>query len=163
MKNLAATLNHKGKNYSLTDLQEIPKTINNLERRVFDARLKGASFSEIENPKWNIDQIIIRGAAICGCAVPATEFFADIISEEITRFILDFGYGQLTYEEILLAMRMNAKGDYHYIIGLEIEPVTFFGTSFNVEYFGKLLRNYKVVRNQLDRKLMNHIDGYANH
>jgi hypothetical protein len=109
--------------------------------------------------RWHIDQIMLRGAAISGCIVPGTEFFAEIIAEEITVFILDFGYRDLAYDEVLLALRINSKGGYRYPTGIELEPVSFYGNCFNVDYLAKVLVNYMAIRNLLDRKLQNIIDG----
>jgi len=103
---------------------------------------------------------MLRGAAICGCSVPSTEFFAEIIAEELLTFISEFGYKELTFEEILLAMRMNAKGGFKFPTGLELEVVPFFGNCFNVDYFSKVILNYMTIRKFLDRKLQNIIDGY---
>lgn len=134
----------------------------NFEEKVIEARLTGLSFCQIEESKlrWHIDQIMLRGAAISGCIVPGTEFFAEIIGEELSEFILNFGYKDLTYAEILLALRINSKGGYKYPTGIELEPVVFFGNCFNVDYFSKVLSNYMAIRNMLDRKLQNVIDGY---
>jgi len=103
---------------------------------------------------------MLRGAAVSGCVVPGTEFFAEIIAEELTAFILEFGYKDLTYDEIILALRINSKGGYKYPTGVDLEPVVFFGNCFNVDYFSKILSNYMVIRTLLDRKLQNVIDGY---
>lgn len=134
---------------------------NEFENKVIAARLKGFSFSQIEEDKlrWYVDQIMLRGAAISGCVVPNTEFFAEIIAEEVTTFILDFGYKDLTYDEILLALRINAKGGYTYPTGIELETIPFFGNCFNIDYLSKVLSNYMAIRNLLDRKLQNLIDG----
>lgn len=132
------------------------------EDKIVEARLDGFSFNQIEENKlrWHVDQIMLRGAAISGCAIPATEFFAEIISEELSSFILNFGYEELTYAEILLALRINSKGGYKYPSGIEIEPVVFFGNCFNIDYFSKVMSNYMAIRNLLDRKLQNFIDGH---
>jgi len=123
--------------------------------------LDGLSFNQIEDKvRWYIDQIMLRGAAISGCAVPNTEFFAEIIADELLIFILDFGYGDLSYNEILLALRLNAKGGYKYPTGLDLEIVPFFGNCFNIDYFSKVVSNYKIMRGLLDRKLQNYLDGY---
>lgn len=120
------------------------------------------SFGQIEKDKirWHVDQIMLRGAAISGCAVPSTEFFAEIIADEISVFILEFGYSDLTYEEILLALRMNTKLGYDFPDGIEWEYVSFFGNCFNIDYFSKIMTNYMALRKILDRKLQNLIDGY---
>lgn len=106
---------------------------------------------------------MLRGAAICGCNLPDTDFFAKFIAEEITAFILEFGYKELTLGEIILAFRINAKGNFkNYInfVGLDIEQIVFYGNCMNVDYVAKVLSNYLTIRNLLDRKLQNKIDGY---
>ena len=75
------------------------------------------------------------------------------------RYILNYGYAELTYSEILLALRINSKGGYRFPTGIELEPVTFFGNCFNIDYFSKVISNYMAIRNLLDRKLQNIIDG----
>ena len=135
--------------------------LNEVENKIIAARLDSVSFCQIEQSKirWHIDQIMLKGAAISGCPLPNTEFFADVISDEIKAFILDFGYEELTYAEIILAMRLNSKGGLKYPSGLELETVVFFGNCFNVDYFAKVISNYMTIRNILDRKLQNFIDG----
>lgn len=108
----------------------------------------------------SVDQIMLRVAAISGCALPNTDFFAKFIAEEIIKFILDFGYGDLTLEEILLAFRFNARSGLRYPNGELIESVNFTGVCVNVDYISKVLANYISIRNYLDRKLQNKIDGY---
>lgn len=146
-------------------LNEIANTeirLNDFEDKIIRARVESVAFCQIEEKliKWHIDQIMLKGAAISGCALPNTEFFADVISDEIQAFILEFGYEELSYDEIILALRMNSKGGYRYLNGAELEPISFFGHCFNVDYFSKVLSNYMNVRNLLDRKLQNLIDGY---
>ena len=103
---------------------------------------------------------MLRGAAISGCQLPHTDFFADFIASELKIFINDFGYSDLTYEEIMLALRLNAKGGLKYASGEYQEQVEFFGSCFNVNFIAKILANYCIFRNALDRKLQNQIDGY---
>ncbi len=147
----------------LKEVKDILPKINDAEKRIFEARQIGVSFCNIpvEEMQWYIDQIMLRGAAIGGCAVPNTEFFAEIIGEELAIFIKDYGYGELTYEEILLALRLNAQGGLKHPSGMDIEPVHFFGVCFNIDYFSKIMANYMSFRTQLDRKIQNKIDGYS--
>lgn len=161
MENLAGTLNHKGKNYLLKDL-EGTMNLTKTEKKIIDARLVGSSFSQLgeKEIKTTVDQIMLRVAAICGCALPNTEFFAKFISEEISKFILDFGYSNLTLEETLLAFRLNSYGGLKNTTGETITAVSFTGNSVNVDYIAKVLLNYMAIRNFLDRKLQNKIDGY---
>jgi len=102
---------------------------------------------------------MLHGAAISGCPLPSTEFFAEIIADEILDFILNFGYSELTYEEILLALRINSKGGFRHPSGLELETIYFSGNCFNVDYFAKVLSNYSIIRRYVDNKLKNYIDG----
>jgi len=120
------------------------------------------SFCELteEGERAAIDQIMIRGAAICGCALPQTEFFAGYIAAELSIFINEFGYGELTLDEILLSLRLNSKGGVKYPSGSEVETVAFTGQCINVDYISKVLANYKALRGYLDRKFENEIDGY---
>ena len=133
-----------------------------VEDRIIKARLKGPSFCQICDAelKWITDQIMFRTAALVGCGLPQTEEFADIISTELIVLINDFGYSEITFEEILLALRLNAKGGLKYPSGLDIERVGFSGTVFNVDFISRILSNYMAIRNSLDSKLRNHIDGY---
>jgi hypothetical protein len=161
MENLAAILKHKEKNYSLKDLTDTTK-LTPLELKIINARTKGYSFCQLDenNKKLAVDQIMLRVAAICGCPLPNTEFFAKFIAEEITIFILDFGYQEFTLEEILSAFRFNATGGLKYATGVEIDQVYFTGSCVNVDYIAKVLSNYLIIRKILDRKLQNKIDGY---
>lgn len=145
----------------LNEVSNLKIPLNEFESKIIAARLESVSFCQIEESKlrWHIDQIMLKGAAISGCALPNTEFFADVISEEIKSFILEFGYEELTYHEIILAMRANSKGGLKYPSGIELDQVVFFGNCFNVDYFAKVISNYMAMRNILDRKFQNFIDG----
>lgn len=102
---------------------------------------------------------MLRGAAICGCSLPQTEFFAGYIAEELILFIKN-GYEEYTLDEVLLAIRVNSKGGARAPSGLEVEQIPFTGVCFNVNYVSKVLSNYKLLRDYLDRKFENKIDGY---
>ena len=139
----------------LKDLQStIP--LNLAERKIVEARMTGLSFGQLEEGprRVAVDQIMIRAAAICGCILPNTEFFATFIAEEISIFILQYGYEELTLEEILLAFRLNAKDN------ADVDYVSFSGSCINVDYVAKILGRYIVQRKLLDRKFQNKIDGY---
>lgn len=126
------------------------------EAKIFEARLTGVSFSQLSEKdlRISVDQIMLRAAAICGCVLPNTEFFAKFISEEISNFIINFGYGEYTLEEILLAFRINAK------LNSDSGHIHFTGNCINVDYVAKILANYTIYRIVLDRKFQNKIDGY---
>lgn len=132
------------------------------DQQIVEARSKGLSFCELSELETRvaIDQIMFRGAAVCGCLLPQTEFFAKIIAEEIASFLLRFGYEELTEAEILLAMHLNAMGKIRNPAGEDFEQVQFSGVSINVVYLGKILKNYKALRDSLDLKIKNQLDGY---
>jgi len=146
-------------------LSELPETgmrLSEIEHQIIACRLSGISFCQLSEKDIRIttDKIILNAAAITGCPTPETEFFAEILSEQIAIYIDQFGFGELTYDEIILAFRLNTKGGLRHPSGLEIERVDFFGSCFNVDYLSKILSNYMTVRNYLDRKFENFIDGY---
>jgi hypothetical protein len=101
----------------------------------------------------------IRISAIAGCNLPKTDFFSSVISEEIMHYILNFGYQELTVEEILLAFRLNSHG-YRYETGEYMVMVNFTGHCLNVDYVSKVLSNYMTMRKICERKIQNQIDGY---
>lgn len=138
------------------------KKISEPEEKIFKGRLNGRSFCELagNDLQASVDQIMLRGAAISGCNLPGTDFFAQIISQEIITFINEYGYSELTMAEILTAMRLNAKGGLRWPGGDYIEKVYFSGNCFNIDYLSKILSNYKSLRDYLDRRLQNLIDGY---
>jgi hypothetical protein len=107
-----------------------------------------------------IDQIMFRGAAGFGSSLPQTEIFAKFVAEEISIFIDEFGYSEFTLEEFLLALRINSNGPIKNPSGNDLEQVVFSGICINVFFISKILRNYKVLRDNLDRRIQNIIDGY---
>lgn len=95
---------------------------------------------------------MIRIAGLYGCALPSTEFYARFIADEIKIFFKDFGYGELTLEEILLAFRLNVLPGF--------ETIPFSGLCVNVDFISKVINEYLNTRKLLDRKLQNKLDGY---
>lgn len=132
------------------------------ERQIAEARNSGLSFCELDDVDRRValDQIIFRATAIAGCMLPQTDMFATFISDEISKHILGFGFSEYTLDEILLALQFNATGNIKNPSGEDLEQVDFFGACVNVIYLGKILRNYKVLRDNLDRKIQNQLDGY---
>lgn len=133
-----------------------------VENLIIKSRLEGLSFCQLEGNDLRVatDKIIFVTGAIVGCPLPQTEGFAEIISNEIVIFINQYGYEELTLDEILTALRLNAKGGLRFPTGIEVDHVSFTGNCFNIVYLSKVLSNYKSFRDILDRKLQNFIDGY---
>lgn len=137
--------------------------ITEVEHRIIGARLNGLSLSQLDGDeiKTTADQIMLQAAAITGCPFPQTEFFASVLTDTMMDYLKEFGFGELTFDEIVLAMKLNTKGGLRLPTGLEIDKVAFTGTCFNIDFLSKMLSNYMVFRNNLDRKFENFIDGYA--
>jgi hypothetical protein len=131
--------------------------------QILEARCIGISFNQFEysEGKTDIDKILLRGAGITGAPLPTTEFFADIISNEVFLFITQFGYGDYTLAEVLLSLRINSKGGMMLPSGTRLVPIEFYGHCFNVDFLSKVLYNYSLLRGQLDRKIENHLDKVA--
>lgn len=131
--------------------------------QIMAARCNGVSFSQMDfdTAKPDIDKILLSGAAISGSPLPTTDFFANIISNEVYEFITGFGYANYTLHEILLSMRINAKGNMTLPTGDRILTIDFYGNCFNVNFLAKVLYTYSLLRGGLDRKLENYLDKLA--
>lgn len=138
------------------------KNLSLVEKKIIDARLNGLSFLELDKKELQLstDQIILRCSAIYGCEMPYTELFANVLSEEIISFVNGFLYGSLTLAEIILAMEINLPQTFLLSNAVELEEVNFSGRCVNVCFIAKVLKNYKLLRNSLDRKIQNQIDGH---
>lgn len=146
-------------------LKEIEKEIKKLtevEVKIISARSVGLSFCEIKpsDIRAIIDQVMLKGAAIYGCTLPQTEFFASFIADELEAIILGYGFSELTESEIILALRLNCISGIRFPSGLEIEKVVFSGSTFNVYFISNVLEKYMRIRNMLDSKIKNQIDGH---
>ena len=145
-------------------LSELPKEVplTKIEALILGARQEGLSFCQLQGNdlRYATDQIMVRGAAITGCELPGTEYFADMLSNELVEFISNYGYGEYTLKEILTALRLNTQPGMRWPSGLEIERIAFTGSCFNVDFLARVLGTYSQLRNILDRKFQNFIDGY---
>jgi len=136
--------------------------LTEIENKILDYRTSGLSFCQLEETDLRVatDKIIIRYSSMCGCPLPQTEYFAEVLSDEISIFINDFGYRNLTLDEILFAIRINAGTDMKLPPGIELQHIEFTGVCVNVNFISKVLRNYMAIRNMLDRRIQNKLDGY---
>jgi len=127
-----------------------------------DARLTGFSISQLSENDLRIasDKIIIRCSVLTGCEMPFTEFYAAALTEQILEIFVKFGFDKLTLAEILLAMEMNWMKYVQLPSGDYADEIRFEGKTVNVSFITKVLYKYMMIRNFLDRKLENHIDGY---
>jgi hypothetical protein len=161
-KNSLGTLKHRGNTYSLTDIRKGIKTWTPTENKILDARCGGVAFRSTsgEIRKTFLDDIMLSGAAATGCALPNTDFFANVISNEIDYMLENFVEQDIAASEVILALRMNSQADLKIPKGVEYEQVPFSGYCFHITFLSQVLSNYLRVRNFIDRKLQNAIDGY---
>ena len=153
---------HNGKEYSLRRLAAELKNISPADLKIVDARCDSKRIVELDEADRKIAaaQIVFTGTCLTGCNTPSTDAFMDALCEEILIFITEFGYSDLTEEEINLSLRINCKGGYKFESGLDIRPIQFTGYTFNVNFLADVLSNYISIRKMLDRKFQNFIDGY---
>jgi hypothetical protein len=123
------------------------------EKMIAEARGNGPSFDDMDASAREVacDEIMLRIASICGCALPNTDFFARYISDEIESFVMNFGFSDYTLDEIILAFRINAAN---------VEGIVFTGVCVNTAFIAKVLNYYSESRKMLENKLKNKIDGY---
>lgn len=145
----------------LKELKEVSKLrLKETDNKILTARFSGLSLNQLDRTglKLDIDLLIFKVCAISGADLPPTDFFADILSTEISIYLKDYGFFDLTVEEVLTAFRFNAFG-VSYPSGESIEKVYFRGV-LNINLLGTVLNNYKYLRDCLDRKFKNEIEGY---
>ena len=95
-----------------------------------------------------------------GAPLPTSEIFAEILAEEIVAFSTECCKGELTLEEILEAIRFNSIEDLKYPSGEYVNRPAFKGSCFHLSFLGHIVYNYSTLRESLDRKLQNFLDGY---
>lgn len=136
--------------------------LTEVEKKIISARLEGKSICQLTDESLRVaaDQIILKSAYIVGCPTPETEFYSEGLAKEMIEYLNEFGFSELTLNEIILAIRLNTKGGLKYPSGTDVEKIIFSGTCFNIDFLSKILSNYMTFRNILDRKIENFIDGY---
>lgn len=140
----------------LADLAENYKSFPQFELKIISSRLDKPDFSSIdeETKKDLIDKFIVDASTIVGCPLPTTELFADSLSVQIIRYLTDFGFGNLTLDELNLALLLNLNGD----IGIDNSVVEFTGKFINVAFLAKVLKRYMIARKIVDGKIINNLD-----
>lgn len=133
------------------------------EKLIVENRLTGDSLSETygNDRRHFLDQVVARISAQVGCDLPQTDFFANIVCEEMEGIMVDFGYDQLTLKEVVFAIRMNSSPSSMKLpSGVDLDHVPFSGRLPNGYFLSKVLSNYMMFRKILDGKFTNFIDGY---
>lgn len=135
--------------------------LSQVEKIIVELRCNGKSIFDLteEDKKIFASEVIVTGASIAGCAMPNTEFFLDRLVKEVITFLIQFGYKELTEDEIFFAIRLNSNTQLKLPAGIEVEKISFFGSVFNVDYLSMVLSNYMTIRNLLDSKVRNKLRG----
>lgn len=113
-----------------------------------DARRIGIALADMKDEEVQVAAtgIIFKVSVICGCQLPTHDAHINALETEFLIFLNEFGYFNLTVEEILLAFRLNSAFKLS-------ERIEVYGAIFNVDYAGKVLRLYLRERQTLDYKL----------
>jgi hypothetical protein len=112
-----------------------------------------------EEMQWSIDQILLRTSAMYGITPLESEMLVQFLSEEIKSIILEFGYGELTLQEVILAMKLNFINS-RWPSGLEVQSIAFFGDFVSAKFISNVLDVYLNLRHICTRTIENHLDGY---
>jgi len=102
--------------------------------------------------------LLVKVCAISGAELPPTDFFSNILSNEFIKFLFDFGYADYNIEEFLLSFRLNANG-MKYPSGDMMDKI-YFKKCMSINLAADVFGNYRILRNTMDTRLKNLIDGY---
>ncbi len=151
----ARILSYRGQEY---DILDVPKKVSPIEGMILSARCSGDSFMDLKKESVSelTEFLIERASGILGVEVSDNKFLTD----ELSNFILHYGYGELAYNELLLALRLHARHNLTMPTGVDINEIQFNGKYFSIFYYSEVLKNYMILRNNFDRKIQNQIDGY---
>lgn len=129
---------------------------------IFDARISEAlSFYQLTSVEQQAVsfEFIFKASAISGIKLPTNEHLINITESELSKYILSFGFKELNEQEFGVALQINLPKYFSYPSGINLSEIEPFGDVLSVSYLGKILLNYQVIRNMVDRKLKNFIDG----
>lgn len=164
-RNRGITFSHRGCDYSIGDFPKNKVQLKLIESLIIDVRGNedAISFCEMTADERQLawDNILFNGTAFTGCLVPTSDILASRISNQISNYIFSFGYKDYTPEEVNLALQLNAHNNFDELSMLDLKVVEFSGSHFNLTYLASVLGNYKKIRDFLDRKLQNFLDGYT--
>ena len=142
-------------------MSELPKEnvrLTQIELKILEARI--GSDGNIADSEDFGEELLLKTSAIHGVKIPDSVGFSEILSGEIENMILEGDFSILSYEEVLLAIRINANSSFQFPSSTDVEKVKFYGNFVSPEFISKILLNYMTVRNELDKKLKNFIDGF---
>lgn len=121
------------------------KNFNDKELKIIQARQTGISLCDLTPELFDVSitGILFQVSVICGCDLPTHEVHVNALEKEFSIFLTDHGYSGLTVEEILVAFRMNANGEFP----KEVKP---YGKVFNIDFASRVLRQYRDKRGFVD-------------
>ncbi len=122
--------------------------LNNTDRIIIKSRMIGEAVCDINKSELSIlsDVCIFKISAISGFSLPSSEKYADILNEEFLIMLNEYGFSELTFEEIISAFRINAQGNYRTNGGDTIGTVIPYSTFFSINYAAAVLNNYVRIR-----------------
>lgn len=131
--------------------------LNDFEKKIIQDRINGVAVCDTPEKQLSLmsEVSIFKISAICGFTLTANEKFADVLNEEFLLFLKDYGYSNLSFDEIVSAFRLNAKGWYRFPGGDTMPTVLPYSTFFSINYAGQVLACYMRLRQCLDSKLIN--------
>jgi hypothetical protein len=132
--------------------------INNIELAILKARMRSEPIQVVDKKKYSVlaDVAIFKIAAIVGLSLPTSEKFADVLNEELLILLTEFGYNDLTFDELVLAFRVNSQY-YRTPQGDTINPIIPYSSFFSINYASAVLNNYKRIRSIVDMKVIEQI------
>lgn len=145
----AVTIRRQGNTFLLTDLKEELTDLKDDELKIIEARQKGKALCDLSGDEFDaaLTGIIFNISVICGCQLPTHDVHVNALEKEFTIYLKEYGYYELTPEEILTAFRMNSN------FQLE-EKIETYQAIFNLDFAGKVLTQYINKRWSLDYKLL---------
>jgi len=177
-------IKHNDEEFLIADLvaEHSPKLfpLSEIEKRIIEARSTGLSISEYSDStiKREIGHMIVKISIISGHKIPHVpeeepkkkksnkkadddddEPLQYILADEVIFFLKEHGYENFTIEELLTAFRINCSSTLKYPSELEATHVNVFGEFMSVDYISQVMKNYWILRERLDRKLCNAVDG----
>jgi hypothetical protein len=117
--------------------------------------MKGDAICDVDKTQLKVlaDVSIFKIAAIVGFSLPTSDKFADVLNEELLILLSEFGYSTITFDELILAFRVNAQGGYRTYGGDTISTVNPYSTFFSINYAAAVLNNYMRIRKSIEYKI----------
>jgi hypothetical protein len=136
--------------------------LTEIDKKIIKSRLIGDPIGEwdVKELEVSYSNLLIKISCISGISLPKGEIMANYLIGQLDSFLIEFNYGGLTEDEILLAFKFNCGNYLRNSGGDYLDLIPLFGECISVDYISKVLYNYSQIRWQLERKLENFIDGY---